>query len=123
MLVFLVLFVSLFLAMFLIKTAEIPDSDPDLESNNNFYRLKVHENLYDHINDNLGTVVLFLASWCDKSKKIKKLLDDKCDCNVIIVDERHPDSILARKFPSMYIYNGKVLEKGSIKQISDFLVS
>lgn len=123
MLLFITFCICLFLAYFLIKTAEIPDNDHELESDNNFYRLKVHENLYDHINGNTGTVVLFLASWCDKSRKIKRLLDDKCDCNVIIVDERHPDSILAQKFPSMYIFNGKVLEKGSIKQISDFLIS
>lgn len=114
---------SVMLALFLIRTAEIPDTEEDLEYGNNFYRLKVHENLADVVDDNLGTVVLFLASWCDKSKKIKMMLDDKCDRNVIIVDERHPDSILASTFPSVFIYNGTVLEKSSIKKVSDFLIS
>jgi len=119
----LILLTSTILSMFLIRTAEIPDNEEDLEDGNNFYRLRVHENLFDKIDDNLGTVVLFLASWCDKSKKIKMMLDDKCDRNVIIVDERHPDSILANEFPSTFIYNGKVLEKCSIKKVSNFMIS
>lgn len=115
--------VSLLLASFLVFTAEMPYNTEDIHLANGFYRLKVHENLFDHINDNLGTVVLFLASWCDESKKIKYLLNDGCDRNVIVVDERHPDSVLAREFPSMYIFNGNLLEKSNIKDISDFLSS
>jgi hypothetical protein len=119
---FMIILTSFMLVMFLVKTVEIPDCSNESDTHGNFYTLKVHENLYDHIND-MGTVVLFLASWCDKSQRIKKLLDDRCDCNMIIVDERHPDSVLAQEFPSLYIFNGTVLEKGSIKQVSDFLIS
>jgi thiol-disulfide isomerase/thioredoxin len=109
------------MAIFLIMTAEIPEIQEDFETDN-FYRLRVHENLYDHIHDHIGTVVLFLASWCDKSKKIKKLLDENCDRNVIIVDERHPDSSLSRNFPGIYLFNGKTLEKKNMKEINDIFM-
>lgn len=108
--------------MFLIMTAEIPDKEEEFDTTSNFYRLRVHENLYDYIQENIGTVVLFLASWCDESKKIKKLLDEKCDRNVIIVDERHPDSTLVRDFPSIYIFDGKILEKKKLKEINDIFM-
>ena len=115
-----VLLISLVLSLFLIKTAELNiEPHDDIGESGNMYRLGVHENLYDYIKDNMGTVVLFLGTWCDESKKIKNLLNEKADRNIVVVDDRHPDSTLVDSFPGIYIYNGKRLEKSSLKDITD----
>lgn len=107
--------------MLLIMTNEIPFKEEEYETHN-FYRLKVHENLYDYIKNDIGTVVLFLSSWCEESKKIKRLLDENSEKRVIIVDERHPDSSLTRNFPSIFIFDGKTLLKKNIKEVSDIFI-
>lgn len=108
--------ISLIVSVFLVSTAEYPDYDP-FKLSKNFHKLRLDQNLYEVVKDNIGTVVLFIAPWCEDSKRIKNLLDEKCDRSIVVVDDRHPDSSFVKDFPGIYIYDGKILKKQSIKDI------
>lgn len=112
----LLIIASLMSALFLIKTTDTPDV-PDEAKYNHLHYLGIHENLYDRIDDTYGTVVLFLQNWCDKSKKVRHMIDDSFELPVIVVDERHPDAVLVNKFPSVYVFNGHHLEKTSLRKV------
>jgi hypothetical protein len=114
--VFVVACASLLSVVLLASGLDSKDITDDFEYSN-FYRLKVHENLYDYINDTVGTVVIFIQTWCEDSKHIRSMLNESFDNPVIVVDERHPDATLTRKFPSMYIFDGAKLRETTLGEV------